>query len=158
MPVGANFFIFGDYTDTESDFSFVDNTGLFVPGDTDVKRLNLGGGFFTGLSAQTDLVVSAAYTDIDYDDFDIGASPSLSLNNLFDDPSDGFMADIRLRSQLSQALEGGIGVRYTDIESIDGLSLIGNLLWEFTPNWGLNVSLDAGDDLMTWGAGVRYTF
>lgn len=158
VPINEQFFLFGDYTETKSDFGFRDNLGAFIPGDTDVIRLNLGVGFAMEMSERTDMVFSGAYSDIDFDRFRLGASGDSSVNDLQDDPSDGFFIDAKLRSQLTPVIEGSIGARYTEIENIDGLSLIGNLMWEFSPNWGLNVSLDAGDDLMTWGMGVRYTY
>jgi hypothetical protein len=158
VPIGERFFIYGDYSDTEADFTFRDNLDVIVPGNTDLQRLNLGLGFRAPLSASTDLVFSGGYTDIDYDHFDLGGSSSSSLDDLDDDGSDGYTADVKLRSQLSQFLEGSLGARYTDIEDADGLSVIGNLMYEFSPNWGLNLSVDAGSDLVTWAAGVRYSF
>lgn len=158
FPIGERLFVFGDYSDTEADFTFRDNLNRVVPSNTDIKRLNLGVGFHTPMTSTTDIVVSGAYSDIDYDDFDLGASPSLTLNNLTDDPSDGFFGDVKLRTQLTPALEGSIGARYTDIESADGLSLIGNLMFELNQTWGLNLSIDAGEDLVTWAAGVRASF
>lgn len=158
LPIGERFFIFTDYSDTEADFTFRDNTNAIVPGNTDLQRFNLGAGIRMPMSTSTDLVVSGAYSDIDYDHFDFGPTSSVSLSDLDDDPSDGFFADVKLRSQLAPALEGSIGARYTDIEDAEGVSLIGNLMFELTQNWGLNVSVDAGDDLVTWGAGVRYSF
>jgi hypothetical protein len=115
-------------------------------------------GFHAPLSGATDIVVSGGYADIDYDEFNLGASSSISLDDLDDDPSDGFLADVKLRSQLTPMLEGAIGARYTDIEDADGLSLIGNLMFEINQTWGLNLSVDAGDDLVTWAAGVRASF
>lgn len=158
VPITEAFFLYGDYTETESDFGFRDNLNVFVPGNVDIIKMNLGLGFVMPMSERTDMVFSGGYTDLDYDRFRLGASGDPSTNDLRADSSDGFTIDARLRSQLSTMLEGSIGARYTDIQDIDGLSLISNLMWEFSPNWGLNLSLDAGDDLMTWGMGVRYSY
>ena len=158
FPITDAFFVFGDYSKTEADFSFTDNANALVPGNTDLKRLNLGAGFVLPMSDSADMVFSGAYSDIDYNNFRFGASSSNSIDDLDDDPSDGYFVDAKFRSQLSTALEGSIGARYTDIESAEGFSVIGNLMYEFAPNWGLNFSLDAGDDLFTWGAGVRFIF
>jgi hypothetical protein len=158
LPIGDRFFVYGDYTETEADFTYRDNINVVQPGDTDLKKFNLGLGFRMPLSTSTDVVVSGGYADLDYGNFDLGGSSSNSLDDLDDDPSDGYTADVKLRSQLLPNLEGSVGARYTDIEDADGVSLIGNLMYEFTPNWGLNLSIDAGDDLMTWAAGVRYSF
>ena len=95
LPLGESLFLFGDYSNTESDFSFVDNAGLGISGDTELKRLNLGLGFAMPMSDQTDLVLSGAYVDLDYGDFNFGASSSTRLSDLDDDPSDGYMVDAR---------------------------------------------------------------
>jgi hypothetical protein len=158
LPITEQFFVFGDWTETESDFGFVDNVGLYIPGDVDIKRLNLGAGFAMPLSTGADIVVRGAYVDIDYNSFNFGATSSNSFRDLDDDPSDGWMADVAWRAQWSQSIEGSLGVRYTDIESVDNVSFIGNVLFELSPNWGINLQIDAGDDLITYGAGVRMTF
>lgn len=164
FPITESLFIFGDYSDTESDFTFSDNSGVFVPSDTDIKRLNLGLGAALPMNDNSDLVLSAAYSDIDYDDFSIGANNDDidelddALDDLNEDPSDGFFLDARIRSQFAPAWEGSLGLRYTDIQDADGFSVVGNVMYEFSPNFGLNFTLDAGDELVTWGAGVRYTF
>jgi hypothetical protein len=164
FPINESLFIFGDWSDTESDFTFSDNTGVFVPSDTDIKRLNIGLGFAMPMSDATDLVFSGAYSDIDYDDFNVGADSDDiddlddALDDLNEDPSDGYFVDAKIRSQFAPAWEGSVGARYTDIQDADGFSLIGNVMYEFSPNFALNLSLDAGDELVTWGAGVRYTF
>lgn len=158
VPINESFFVFADYSDTESDFTFRDNAGVFYPSNTDIKRFNLGLGFVAPLSEATDMVFSGGYADVDYGRFRLGATGNSSLNDLENDPSDGFMVDAKLRSQLSQTIEGSIGARYTDIEDAEGLSLVGNIMYEFAPNWGVNLSIDAGDDLVTWGAGIRYIF
>lgn len=159
IPLGEAFFAYADYSDTEADFTFIDNNDVLIPGDTEMKRFNLGLGFIAPMSDRTHLVFSGGYSDIDYGSFSFGASADDdSFDDLNEDPSDGYTVDVKLRSQLSQMIEGSIGARYTDIEDADGLSVIGNLMFEFSPNWGLNLSLDAGDELMTYGAGVRYSF
>jgi hypothetical protein len=164
FPITDALFIFGDYSDTESDFTFSDNSGVFIPSDTNIKRLNLGLGFAMPMNDTSDLVISGAYSDIDYDDFNVGANGDDiddlddAWDDLNEDPSDGYFVDAKIRSQFAQSWEGSIGARYTDIQDADGFSLIGNVMYEFTPNLALNLSMDAGDELVTWGAGVRFTF
>ena len=158
VPVSEAVFVYASYSDTESDFNFVDNTGAWVPGSTDLLRLDVGLGLILPMSDVADVVLSGGYADIDYDDFRLGATSSAALNDLTDDPSDGYVVEAKLRSQLSRSVEGSIGARYTDIGNADGFSLVANLMYEFTPNWGLNLSIDAGDELVTYGAGIRYSF
>jgi hypothetical protein len=167
FPINESLFIFGDYSDTEADFTFSDDTGLVFPSDTDIKRFNVGLGFVMPMNDTSDIVLSGAYSDLDYGDFDlVGAEDELGdldeLDDAFDDlnedPSDGYFVDAKFRSQFAPAWEGALGLRYTDIEDADGFSVIGNVMYEFNPNWGVNLYLDAGDELVTWGAGVRFIF
>jgi hypothetical protein len=166
FPINDAFFIFGDYSDTEADFTFSDDTGTIVPSDTDIKRFSVGAGFVMPMNDTSDIVLSGAYSDLDYGDFDLGAAEDdfdiEDLDDAFDDlnedPSDGYFLDARLRSQFAPAWEGSVGLRYTDIEDADGFSVVGNVMYEFGPNWGANLYIDAGDELITWGAGVRFIF
>jgi hypothetical protein len=159
FPLNEMWFLFGDYTKTDSDFSFVDNTNRFIPGNVDLKRLNLGAGVALPMSSGADIVIRGAYADLDFGSFALGSSPDTnSLRDLRHDPSDGWMGDVSWRAQWTQGMEGSLGVRYTDLEATDGVSFIGNLLFELGPNWGINLQVDAGDELITYGAGVRMTF
>jgi hypothetical protein len=167
FPITDAFFVFGDYTDTEADFTFSDDSGLAFPGDTEVKRLNVGVGFVMPMNDTSDIVISGAYSDLDYGDFDLGAGEDdlddldefdEAFDDLNEDPSDGYFVDAKFRTQFAPAWEGSIGGRYTDIEDAEGFSVIGNMMYEFAPNWGLNLSIDAGEDLITYGAGVRFIF
>lgn len=156
--LSPRFFVYSDYSKTKADFSFMDNTGARVPGNTDILRLNLGLGFIMPVMTNTDVVFSGGYSDIDYDRFRLGATSNFSLGDLEDDSSDGYTLDAKLRSQLSEGIETTVGARYTDIGSLDGFSIIGSLMFEMSPTLGLNLAIDAGEDLVTWAAGVRYSF
>lgn len=156
-----NWFVFANYSSTESDVDFVDDRDQFYSSDTDIERVDLGFGFHMPINSQTDhtdLVFRGAYVDIDVDGFKFGQTSSSSLSNLRDDSSDGFLADASVRSQLNSWLEGSVGLRYTDIEQVDNFSLIGNLLFEISPQIGFNLGVDAGDELRTWLAGARLSF
>jgi hypothetical protein len=66
--------------------------------------------------------------------------------------------DASLRSQVLTQLEASAGLRYTDIEDSSEVSFIGNALFEINPNWGINLAVDAGDDIRTYALGLRYSF
>lgn len=160
-----NWFGFLSYSETDADASFIDDQNVYWSSDSDMKKLDAGVGFHTPLNDATDIVARAAYRDLDQGSFNFGANdddvidrPGDAFDDLNEDDSDGFFIDAALRSQLAQQLEGSLGVRYTDVAEVDGVSLIGNLLYEFTPQLGLNLGVDAGDDLAIWTAGVRFTF
>ena len=158
LEIGESWFVFADYSDTESDTGFVNDQGLFFSSDTDIKRLNLGAGFHMPMNDNADFVLRAAYTDFDRDRFNFGATDDARVGDLRDDSSDGYFADASIRAQLLDALEGSLGVRYTDVEETDNIGLIGSLLWEFTPGWGIALGVEAGDEIRTWNVGMRFSF
>lgn len=158
FALSPSWFAFAEYSVTESDASFVDDLNQFFSSDTDIHRLDLGVGYHNSMNANTDLVLRAAYTDIDTDEFDFGATGNTSINDLQDDSSDGFFVDAGVRSQLMDRLEGSVGVRYTDLENFDNLSVIGNLMYEFSPSMGLNFGIEAGSDISHYLLGLRFSF
>lgn len=156
--ISPNWFAFSQYSVTDSDVSFTDDQSLSFNSNTDINRLDLGFGFHSAISKTTDLVFRVAYTDVDTDGFNFGGSSDTSLNDLNDDSSDGYFADAAIRSQFNERMEGSLGLRYTDLEHIDNLSFISNVMYEFSPNVGLNFSLEAGNDISSFLIGLRYSF
>ena len=157
--LGANFFVFADYSETNSDVTFQSGTGL-LPGDTDINRLDAGIGYRMPLANMeaTDLVFRGAYTDIDFGGFDFGGTDDSDVSDLDDDSSDGWFADAGVRSQMFDRFEGLASVRYTDIEEEDQVSLVAEGLFEVTESFGVTLGVEAGDQLRTYFAGVRLSF
>lgn len=155
-----NWFVFGEYTETDADFTFVNDQGLLIPSDQDVERLSVGFGLVFPMAETVDLVGRAAYTDVDFGDFDLGGNSGddFEFSDLDEDNSDGFFIDARLRAQLLEWLEGSAGARYTDIDSGDDFAFVGNLLFEFTQNWGVNLEVEVADEVSTYALGARYSF
>lgn len=167
FAISENWFAEGSYSSTDSDFGFVDDTGLFVPSNEDLKTLRLGLGFNTPVNENIDFVARAHYVDVDYGDFDLGAAENEldgtgdienAFRDLDDDSSDGFSIDAGARGQMMPWLEAAGGLRYTDLDTGDDVSFYGNLLFEISPNFGINLSGDFGDELRTYAAGLRYTY
>jgi hypothetical protein len=158
FELSPNWFAFGQYSVTEADANFVDDQNLLFRSNTDINRLDVGAGFHTPMNNKTDLVLRVAYTDIDTDGFNFGGTSSSSFDDLNEDSSDGYFIDAALRSQLLAKVEGSLGVRYTDLEQIDNVSVIGNLLYEFSPTLGLNLGLEAGDNISHFLIGLRLSF
>lgn len=160
FAVTDRIFIFGGYSVVDSEATFVDQGTELFSSDRDVKRFDLGAGFNIPLSnsTRTDFVGRFAYSDVDFGDFDFGAGNDTGLNDLNEDSSDGFFIDGLLRSQITDMIEVSGGARYTEIEDADSLSFIGNVMYEFTPNWGVNLEVDVGDDISQVFLGARYTF
>ena len=162
--VTPGLFIEGSYSSTDAEADYNDANNAAVTREEKIKRLDAKVGYAVPLQLQslpdTHWVSKVGYVDVDYGDFDFGAGgtqDSNSFQKLDEDKSDGFTIDTSFRSQLTPNLEGSVGLRYTDIEAADGISLIGNVMYEITPNWGLNAEIDAGDELGTYLFGVRYS-
>ena len=165
--VTESVFLFGSYTQTTADYTFVNDEGTFIPEDQDIKTLNLGLGFHVPLSTTTDFVARAAYMDVDYGEFSFGqvdndvADDDETVGDAFDDlnedTSDGYMIDLGVRSQVAYWLELGGGVRYTDVDSGDDIAAFGSALFEITPNMGINLDASFGDNLSTYQLGFRYS-
>ena len=156
-----NVFAFAGYSVTDSDVTFADEDNFLITESEDIKRFDVGLGASIPLTwgnRPTDAVVRAAYVDVDFGDFDFGASGDSSLGDLDDDSSDGWAADAQLRSQLLDRLEASVGVGYLDIEDSDGVSFLAGLLFELTPNWGIDLDANIGDEVSYYMLGVRYSF
>jgi hypothetical protein len=168
LELGESFFLFGSYTSTDSEYTFINDDDLLIPDDQDVKTFRFGLGFHTPISDTTDLVARGAYMDVDFGDYNFGATEDDDINSggdfedalrdLNDDPSDGYFVDLGLRSQVLNWLELGGGARYTDLDSGDDLSFFGNALIEFNENLGLNLDADFFDDVTTYAVGLRFSF
>jgi opacity protein-like surface antigen len=160
-----NLFIFGNYSQTKADFTFIGDTNLRVPADTDIKTLQVGLGYFTPINANLDFVVRAAYMDVDYDEFSLGQtdqdigddSVRDAWDDLNEDTSDGYFVDAGVRAQVIDWLELGGGVRYTDLDSGDDVSVFGNALFEINQNFGINLTASVGDNLSSYSLGFRYS-
>jgi len=158
IALAPSWFAFGQYSVTDSDASFFDDLNQYFNSDTDINRLDLGVGYHSPINSKTDLVIRGAYTDIDTDGFNFGGSASNSIEDLGKDSSDGFFLDAGVRSQLMDKVEGSLGVRYTDLQQFDNISVIGNLMYEFSPSMGLNFGMEAGDNISHFLIGLRYSF
>lgn len=161
------FFIFGNYSDTEADFTFSTDTSLLIPADNDIKTLQVGVGYYFPITFNMDFIARAAYTDIDLGNFNLGATSQditdsdITIGDAWDDlnedSSDGFLVDVGVRAQTLNWLELGGGVRYTDLDSGDDFSIFANALFEITPNMGINLSAHIGDNLSSYSLGFRYS-
>ena len=155
-------FGFAGYAETDSDVNFTSDGTTFFSSSQDVATLDVGLGLNKQLDIaalnRPDLVVRVAYVDIDVGNLDVGGSSDPAIDDLNDDGSDGWYTDAALRSQILPQLEASAGLRYTDIEDSSEFSFIGNVMYEFTPEWGVNLAVDAGDDIRTYALGVRYSF
>lgn len=153
-----SWFIFGNYTEFEADTGVRDDTGIFFPADTDITRIDLGVGVAMPVNDRSDLNIRVGYSDLDIGDFNVGGTSSATVSDLDDDSSDGYFVDAALRSQVTPMMELSGGVRYTDIEEVDGFGFIGNALFEINEGFGINIFADLGSDVGQYGVGARFSF
>jgi hypothetical protein len=157
LEIGQSFFIFGGFSETESDVSFSNSDVFPLPAETDIQRFDLGIGTMIEINDRLDFVGRLGYVDIDFGDFRFGASSDIDANDLRNDSSDGYLVDAGVRSQLLENLEGSLGLRHLDIEGIDNTSLLGSLLFELSPSWDIEFAVDVGDDVSTYLLGIRFS-
>ncbi len=157
--LAPRWFVFANYAETESDLRLETQQGLFLDAETDVRRIDVGvGHYMPVLNDSSHAVFRAAYTDFERDRFRFGTVGGFVSPNLADDTSNGYFLDASIRSQLDQRFEGSLGVRYTDIDHTDDVGLIGNLIFEMSPELSAVFELEAASDLSQWLVGLRYNF
>lgn len=159
-----NMFVFGKYSNTEADFTYINDAGMAVPEGEDIKTMKLGLGYFAPLTREMDFVARLAYMDVDYGELQFGERDNdvqefdeidNAFRDLTNDSSDGYTIDVGVRSQVVEWLEAGGGIRYTDLDSGDDIGIFGNLLFEINPNMGVNLAVDLGDNLSSYSLGLR---
>lgn len=168
VGLGPNWFAYAGYSQTQLDFDIVDNEGGYVPQDVDVKTFHIGAGYILPINPNLNMQFSAAYVDQDLGEFSLGAYDQDvfdddtdlgdAIDDLNEDSSDGYWLDTGVRGQVNPWLELGGGIRYTELDVGDSFSVFGNALWEITPNFGLNLAADFGDDVSEYSLGARLAF
>lgn len=134
--LGENIHLFGSYTDANIDHS-----------DFDAEIARLGLGWNTGISDTSDLVVRANFLSLD-SNFPVG-----------DTSSDGYEAEVGLRSALGSKFETYAAAGYIDTNRGDG-DLYGKLgaQYKFTPRFGLVANATLSDDANEYFVGPRLSF
>lgn len=164
----SNTFLFGSYAQSESDFSFVEDTGLPIVEGQAIKTMKVGVGYFREINYKTDFVGRLGYIDTDLDEFSLGqddddvldgdGTVDQAIRDLNDDTSDGFFVTAGVRAQSFDWLELAGGLSYTDLDSGSDIGAYGKLLFEFNPSVGLNLSADFSDNATSYYAGIRFSF
>ena len=135
-------FLFGTYTDQSADAG-----GASV----DYSTLMLGGGYAWSLSDNADLYGKLGYATREVE-VDVPGFGSVSADD------DGFMLWMGLRGRVSQQFELEGSVNYYDFDSGNDTSLGAAARWFFTDQLSAFAEGDFGDDVSTYGIGMRWTF
>lgn len=135
--ISDNFHIFGSYSQQEIDDRRIGLEGI------DFDQWHLGLGYNHPIATNTDLLARIAYDNYDLEGFD----------------SDGYSAEVGVRSALTRNFEGYALAGYQDADRVDG-DFYGRLgaLVKFSPNWGATADVKFSDGDTQWFVGPRYTF
>lgn len=136
--LGEHFHIYGGYGQNE-----LDNINL----DADVWRLGVG--WNTGISDNSDLVVRANYVEASTD----------NVPGLGDVSSDGYEAEVGVRSAFGDRFETYAALGHIDIESGSG-DFYGKLggQYKFTPTFGIVGQVTIADGGDEYFVGPRLSF
>lgn len=134
--LGSNFHVFGNY-----DAQDLDDV------DVDVDTWRLGLGYNRGVADDHDLVVRAAWFEVDADVGPLNAS------------TDGWEAEVGLRSALTPNFESYVALGYGDGDDIDG-DVYGKLSgqYKFNPTWGIVATATLTDGANEIFVGPRISF
>ena len=136
-------FLFGNYTDQSADAG-----GASV----DYTTMTLGGGYAWPLSDHTDLYGKLGYATAEVE-VDVPGFGGVSVDD------DGFMLGMGLRGRVSQQFELEGAVNYYDFsDSGDDTSLGAAARWFFTDQFSAFAEGEFGDDVSTYGIGMRWNF
>jgi outer membrane protein W len=129
--INESFFILGGYSTIESDNQFDIGAG---PDDIDVTEFSLGIGFHTPISDTVDFVSTLEYADAEVE------SSGVSVDG------NGYVLSAGVRAMLTDAVEIGGAVNYTDIEdeSDTGVGIYGR--YYTTDSVSIGVGFSTADD------------
>jgi len=115
--------------------------------DLDYSTMSIGGGYAWPLSPTADIYGRLGYVkaEVDYAGFDA------------DD--DGYLLGAGLRARVAQEFELEGGLNYMDFsDSGDDTSVYAAGRWYFTPSFAAGLEAELGDNVTTYGIGVRWSF
>lgn len=134
--ISENFHVFGGYNAQEAkDF------------DVDLDNWRLGLGYNRPIATNTDVLARIAYEKYELDAFG------------FEDDTDGYSAEVGVRSALAPNFEGYALAGYEDGQEFDGdfYGRVGAQL-KFNQNWGINGDVKFADGDAQWFVGPRLSF
>ena len=136
FEIGDNFFGFASYEDASFDFG------------VDFSALQVGFGYHTGLTDNTSFFFRAGYADAE-----------VSASGFGSEDESGYTAGIGVRSNVSDLIELALEVAYVDLgDGADDTAVGGGILFNITDNFALGASISAGDDVTSYGVGLRLYF
>jgi opacity protein-like surface antigen len=136
FEIGDNFFGFASYQDASFDFG------------VDFSTLEIGLGYHKGISDNTSFFFRVGYADAE-----------ISAPGFGSEDESGYSAGIGVRSNVSDLIELALEVAYLDLGDGADDTAIGGAIWfNITDNFALGANVSAGDDVTSYGAGLRLYF
>jgi hypothetical protein len=136
-------FLFGMYTDQSAESGGA---------DVDYTTYTLGGGYAWSLSDSADLYGKLGYASAEVE-VSVPGFGGFSVDD------DGFMLGMGLRGRVSPQFELEGAVNYYDYsDSGDDTSLGAAVRWFFTDQFSAFAEGEFGDDVSTYGIGMRWNF
>jgi hypothetical protein len=140
FAIHDNYFIFAGYGAVE------DTVGAF-PIDVKFTAWNAGFGFNEGLNENTDIFATVSYQNAELDD------------GVFLVDDDGYGISLGVRT-VNNSFDFGAAVDYVDFGGTDGddFSLSVGAAYKFNETIAAGVDASFGDDVTSWGVGMRFYF
>ena len=133
---GESFFGFASYADTGFDFN------------VDLTQLQIGFGWYTGLTDTTDFFATASWVDAEID-----APGFVSIDE------DGYGLSIGIRSNVTDLIELYGEIAYVDFGSgADSTAFGAGIFFNITDNFALGLGVADDDDVTSYGASARFYF
>lgn len=137
ISFGDHIYMIANYSNADFDISNLSDTSF------DLQQMNIGLGYHHTLGDRLDALVEVSVVDSEFGTFN----------------ENGFNVSVGLRLNASKHIELGGKVGYQNIdEALDGAVGKFNLLYKINDLFGINVLADVGDDVTTYGIGVRASF
>lgn len=137
--VNPNVFVFGSYSQVESDPFF----GVTAEADS----LAAGLGYRSPLNPTTDFNATVSYLRV-----------KAEIDGFGSDSDNGFGLGLGLRSLLSEVVEGSAGISYADVGDDDDTSFNLGLRLNLTPAFALGGDYSIGSDANSYSLGARLSF
>jgi opacity protein-like surface antigen len=136
FEIGDNFFGFASYQDASFDFG------------ADFSTLTIGFGYHTGLTDNTSFFFRVGYADAE-----------ISASGFGSEDESGYAAGLGVRSQVSDLVELELEVAYVDLgDGADDTAVGGGIWFDVTDSLALGLNVSAGDDVTSYGGGLRFYF
>jgi hypothetical protein len=136
-------FLFGNYTDQSAESGGV---------DVDYTTYTIGGGYAWSLSDTADLYGKLGYANAEVE-VNVPGFGGFKVDD------DGFLLGMGLRGRVAQVFELEGSVNYLDFsEGGDDTSLGVAARWFLTDQLNVGLEGDFGDDVTTYGVGMRWNF